>query len=148
MSDPLEAMRDLLVALGPATRGIAGIVEAEGPVWGIALDDGRQLVAEPDAEAGSLTLSVGLGQPPAAERLRVLETALLYNGLWRETGGLRFSMAGPEAELTLSLELPLALDLGALQAALALVAEKGAVWRGFVAGAEPPPAAPQGAIHG
>ncbi|MFO1026789.1 MAG: type III secretion system chaperone [Acetobacteraceae bacterium] len=144
-----EATSALMQNLGPATEGVEAVVERAPGQWAVRLADGGELTVELDPEAGALALMLPVAAPALAERLRVYEAALLYNSLWRETGGTRLAMAGENGTITVGLELPAAaLDLSVLQDALKLLAARADTWREVIGDAPAVEGPPQTWISG
>ncbi|MEJ0020548.1 MAG: type III secretion system chaperone [Acetobacteraceae bacterium] len=145
-ADPLGT---LLRALGPASAGVEAVVERAPNRWAILLANGGELTAEHDPAAGAIGLMLPVAVPALSDRLRVYEAALLYNGLWRETAGLRLAMAGESGTITVGLELPAAaLDLPTLQDALTLLAGRAETWREVIGAGHGSEHPPETRIHG
>jgi hypothetical protein len=136
-------MRDLMEQLGPTMAGVEAVVEIDPDHWVVEADGGQAASIERTQDLGVVTISTSVGRPSSTDRLRIYETALVYNSLWRQSGGARLSMAGIHQDLALSLELPASgLELAMLVGALGSVLAKGAIWSQYVRGDEaaPPPA--------
>jgi hypothetical protein len=52
-----------------------------------------------------VVLSTILGKPSQKNQLSVYETLLCYNLLWRDTGGVKMALGGPEGEILLIYEM-------------------------------------------
>jgi Tir chaperone protein (CesT) family len=127
--------------LGPTAEGVEAVVEVDPDHWVVEVEGGQTASIERRQDLGVITVSTPVGRA-LTDRLRVYETALVYNSLWRQSGGARISMAGIHQDLTLSLELPaFGLELVMLVGALSSVVAKGAIWSRYVRsdGAAPAP---------
>ncbi len=89
-----------------------------------------------------LVATIELGRVAPSRKILAYEAMLTYNLLWRETGGARMAMAGPDGEVVLvhewAAEQATACDLSAM---LARLFQVGGAWRRFVIEA-PAPEAP------
>jgi hypothetical protein len=140
-----DHIADLMSRLGPTAPGVEAVLATGTTAWTVLMTDGREIRFDLDTETGGLTAATGLGRPQPGDRLKVYEAALLFNTLWRQSGGLRLAMAGEHGPMSLGLELPAAaMDLEGLQTVLAALAARGTSWSDFVAGTasgpEPVPA--------
>ncbi len=136
-------MRELMEQLGPAMNGVEAVVEIDSNNWVVEVAGPRLATIERQEDLGVVTVSTLVGRPAVADRTRIYETALVYNSLWRQSPGMRMSMAGEHEDLRLSVELLTPdLQLETIVDALASVLEKGAVWSEYVRGdqARIPPA--------
>jgi hypothetical protein len=128
-------MRELMEQLGPAMKGVEAVVEIDSNDWVVEVAGPRLVTIERQEALGVATVSMSVGRPADGDRIRIYETALVYNSLWRQSPGVRMSMAGEHEELRLSVELPTPdLQLETLVGALASVLEKGAAWSEYVRG--------------
>jgi hypothetical protein len=116
---------------------------AENNSWLLVTKDNIAVSVELDSDNGRLMLTATVGAP-SRERPADLETLLVHNMAWRETGGVRFALDQPGGEALLLFDVALAgLDASRLQALVGDLAAKAAVWRAYLArsgaGAESPP---------
>ena len=140
MAEAEDHIGGLMGRLGPETPGVEAVVATGPGAWAVLMADGREIRFELDTETGGLIAATGLGRPQPAERMKVYEAALLFNTLWRQSGGLRLAMAGEHGPMTLGLELPAAaMDLEGLQTVLAALAARGKSWAEFVGGTDAGP---------
>ena len=145
----LESTDALMRDLGPDADSIEAVIKRGSGRWAILLADGGELTAELDLESGGLALMLPVAAPAASERLRVYEAALLYNSLWRDTAGARLAMAGENGTITVGLEVPVAaLDLAALQSAIALLCSRAETWREVIGAGPTPDSPPEHRIQG
>ena len=89
--------------------------------------------AEHQPDDGRLWLSTEVCEPPG-ERLALYELILQYNARWKETGGVRLALDGPEGSVVLAYDMPLAgLDLPRLQTVIRNFRDTLDGWRKIVA---------------
>jgi len=62
----------------------------------VQLEDESIVLVEWGGEPERLVLSIDLGEPPEERRLEVYQLLLCYNLLWRESGGLKTALGGPD----------------------------------------------------
>jgi hypothetical protein len=142
-------MRELIEQLGPTMKGAEAVVEIDPDHWVVEVDGGQAASIEHRRDLGIVAVSTTVGRPSSTDRLRIYETALVYNSLWRQSGGARLSMAGIHQDLALGVELPASgLELAMLVRALGSVLAKGAIWSRYVGGNGPAPAPGSGPIFG
>jgi len=131
----LEHVQNLMEELGPSMPEIEAVAQEDETAWAAAFPDDLVVVFELDSTGRKLVLAVDVGRPPEEAKLAAYEAALSYGYLWRETGGARFALGGPDGELTLHFDLEVAdLTLADLQTVLLNLIEKARIWRGFLAG--------------
>jgi len=98
--------------------------------WLIAFDEETLVSLEPGPEANSLVLTIPVGRPDESRRAKTYETLLLFNGRWKENGGVRFSLDEPDGELEQIYELQLAdLDVDRLATVIGNFVEAERIWR-------------------
>jgi Tir chaperone protein (CesT) family len=76
--------------------------------WVFLLDEKTSVEADFDEESERLTLSSDVGVVPAEKREQTFQTCLIYNSLWRQTGGARFGLDSFKETIELVLDLPAA----------------------------------------
>ena len=132
----LERVQAIMEELGPAMPDVDAVVQQGDSTWAVAFADELIVVIELDSLERRLVLSIDVGRPSDEAKGAVYETALTYAYLWRDTGGARLALGGADGELALLFDVELAeLTLPDLQSMLLDLAQKGRIWRGFVAGA-------------
>jgi hypothetical protein len=142
MTDFSQA-HDLMVQVGDMLD-LPQVTEfAERQSWLLVTKDNVAVSVELDGDNGRLVLAANAGAP-SRERPADLETLLVHNMAWRETGGLRFALEQPGGEALLMFDVALSgLDASRLQALVGDLAAKAAVWRSYLTrsdtGAAPPP---------
>lgn len=142
MTDFSQA-HDLMVQVGDMLD-LPQVTEfAERQSWLLVTKDNVAVSVELDGDNRRLALAASAGAP-MRERPADLETLLVHNLAWRETGGLRFALDQPGGEALLMFDVVLAgLDASRLQALVGDLAAKAAVWRTYLArsaeAAPPPP---------
>ena len=101
MSNHLEAIQQIMQALGPSTAEIDAIIQSEETSWAVQLADENVIVIEWADQPPRLVMSATLGRPEEDARLAVYQTLLSYNFLWKDTGGVKAALAGPTGEVVL-----------------------------------------------
>ncbi|MEE4379667.1 MAG: type III secretion system chaperone, partial [Candidatus Competibacteraceae bacterium] len=87
-----------------------------------------------DDRLHKLVLSMALGATKEHQRATTYHALLVANGLWRETGGLRFGLDAPDGEIEQCLDLNLN-DI-AVQYLIEILqdfVDRGRVWREIIA---------------
>ena len=150
MSDnALQQFQLLMNEIGPAVNSGFAVPVGETPsdMWTLGLSDTYTLSLRCLAEKRSLLVSIPLGIASSPAHFRTL---LMFNGLYEETGGARFSLNGDE--VTLSVETPLDdLTLEGLQTLIFNFVDSFKAWRELLRsepGEVEPPSAPEGAQPG
>jgi len=141
MATTIERIQQLMQELGPATPDIDAIVQTEEPSWAIQFSDESIIIIEPADEPPRMVVSAELGVAAEAQQRTVYETLLCYNLMWRDTGGVKIGLAGPQGALIISTELCLdSLMLNDLQLTLKNFLKITRSWQGFVSQTAPTPA--------
>jgi hypothetical protein len=131
--DP-TAVRALLAESGPL-GDFDLVTEFDDQTWGIVVGE-VEVTAELDGTRSLLVLSGDAGRPAADRRAQICDALLQYNYAWRETGGTRMALDGPDGLIVQMLELPLAgLDARGLADAVATFAARLHTWREVIAAA-------------
>lgn len=105
MQPKLDPISLMMQELAPATPEIAAIEPGQDMRWSVRFEDGACVQAEAASAPARLVLSAPLGRSNSAAQLAVCETLLSYNLLWRETGGVKAGLMGPDGEAMLLFEL-------------------------------------------
>ncbi|MDB5838103.1 MAG: hypothetical protein JWQ23_55 [Herminiimonas sp.] len=105
MFKKLDMIKLMLQELGGEMAELEAILQHEEAHWAIQFDDGTVVLMEWVDGPSRLILSASLGKVSAPMQMAVYETMLSYNLLWRETGGVKAALNGPEGELMLLFEL-------------------------------------------
>ena len=123
----------LMTEIGPALE-LAEVEEFEREdLWVLTAGDGVVLFAEYQPDDRRLWLSTDVCEPPG-ERLVLYDLILQYNARWKETGGVRLALDGPEGSVVLAYDLPVAgLDLPRLQTVIRNFRDTLDGWRTIVA---------------
>ena len=87
---------------------------------------------ERDDEGERLFLSAELGVPAPSRRAEVLEAAMAYAMLQRETGGVRLGSPGPDQPIALLADIAYPASAESFAQVLENFAGKGAIWSEFV----------------
>lgn len=105
MSISLELIQMLMQELGPNTPEVDAILQTDDTTWAVQFDDDRAILIEWADDPRRLVLSAILGRASSATQIAVYETLLSYNLLWKETGGVRMALDGPEGDVMLIYDL-------------------------------------------
>ncbi len=127
----IRTLREKLEAAAPLTTAPGAPVENRRGLYLVALDHGVRATVE--AREGRWIASVPLGPAPDRNRGEVFAAMLAYNGLWRETGGGRIELDGPEGDVILMGDVPEGAEAAALARLLDMLTTVGAAWRRFLA---------------
>ncbi len=154
MATTIEQIQQLLQEVGPSMPEIDAVVQTEEPSWAIQFSDETILIIEPADDPARMVISAELGVAAEAQQCAVYETLLCYNLLWKETGGVKIGLAGPQGALLISTDVCLdGMTLMELQEALNSFLTITRSWTQYVAKAgrtestEIPPLPAMGAIH-
>lgn len=105
---------NVMTEIGPLAGLHAVRAYPEKRMWQLAVDDDTIVYADLAPWEHTLALSAELGPAPAGAREEFFELLLRYAHAWRETGGLRISIAEGDASLWLSRDC-CTVDLGTQQ---------------------------------
>ncbi len=154
MANTIEQIQQLLQELGPSMPEIDAVVQTEEPSWAIQFSDETILIIEPAEDPPRMVISAELGAAPEAQQLTVYETLLCYNLLWKDSGGVKVGLAGPQGTLIISAEVCIeSMALMDLQEALNKFLTITRAWAQYVAKADGtgpadvPPLPGMGAMH-
>jgi hypothetical protein len=101
----IEQIAQLVKELGPAMSEIDAIVQTEEPSWAVQFSDETIIIIEPADDPSRMVISAELGAAAEAQQRSVYETLLCYNLMWRDSGGVKVGLAGPQGALIISLDL-------------------------------------------
>ena len=137
MATSLERMQIMMEEIGPAMPEIDAVIQSENENWAIQFEDQTILTLEWAEKPDRVVLSTMLGIPSESMQLTVYETLLCYNLLWKDTGGVKMALAGPNGELMLLYEMYIeGLLLNDLQTVLSNFVSIAQVWSVYVSGEE------------
>lgn len=105
MTTTIEQIQQLLKELGPSMSEIDAVVQTEEPSWAIQFSDETIIIIEPADEPSRMVISAELGAAAEAQQRTVYETLLCYNLMWRDSGGVKIGLAGPQGALIISTEI-------------------------------------------
>jgi hypothetical protein len=105
MATTIEQIQQLLKELGPSMSEIDAVVQTEEPSWAIQFSDETIIIIEPADEPSRMVISAELGAAAEAQQRTVYETLLCYNLMWRDSGGVKIGLAGPQGALIISTEI-------------------------------------------
>jgi hypothetical protein len=101
----IEQIEHLVKELGPAMPEIDAIVQTEDPSWAIQFSDETIIILEPADDPSRIVISTELGAAAEAQQRTVYETMLCYNLMWRDSGGIKIGLAGPQGALIISTDV-------------------------------------------
>ncbi len=116
MATTIEQIQQLVQEIGPSMQEIDAVVQTEEPSWAIQFSDETILILEPADDPARIAVSAELGVISEAQQRSIYETMLCYNMMWRDSGGVKIGLAGPQGALIISKDICLEnLTLAALQ---------------------------------
>jgi hypothetical protein len=101
----IEHIEHLIKEIGPAMPEVDAIVQTEDPSWAIQFSDETIIILEPADDPSRVVISTELGAAVEAQQRRVYETMLCYNLMWRDSGGVKIGLAGPQGALIISTDV-------------------------------------------
>lgn len=132
MSD-IEQLQLTMKALGPILQPEL-ISQHSATQWSILFDEDTLIELEYDPQLKQLSLCSALGSPAQDRLLSTLQASLVYNFLWKNTGGIVLALNAPDGELMQLYQLALdEYDTQLLCSVIANFAEKAATWRKLLA---------------
>jgi hypothetical protein len=135
MANSLERIQIMMNEIGPSMQEIESVIQSEERNWAIQFEDQSIVMLEWAEKPDRIVLSAMLGIPSESMQLSVYETLLCYNLLWKDTGGVKMALAGPNGELILLYELFVSeLNLNELQTVLTNFVNIAQVWTIYVTG--------------
>ncbi len=105
MSINLQKFQIMMEEVGPEVSDIETVIQNEDRDWAIQFEDQTIVTLEWADNPDKVVLSTILGKPTQKNQLSVYETLLCYNLLWRDTGGVKMALGGPEGEILLIYEM-------------------------------------------
>lgn len=137
MATSLERMQIMMEEIGPAMPEIDAVIQSEEENWAIQFEDQTIVTLEWADKPDRIVLSAMLGIPSESMQLSIYETLLCYNLLWKDTGGVKMALAGPNGELMLLYDLYMSdLTLNDMQTVLSNFVSIAQVWSVYVTGEE------------
>ncbi len=101
----IEQIEQLIKELGPAMPDIDAVVQTEDPSWAIQFSDETIIIIEPADDPSRMVISAELGAAAETQQRVVYETLLCYNLMWRDSGGVKIGLAGPQGALIISVDV-------------------------------------------
>lgn len=133
----IEQIEQLIKELGPAMPDIDAVVQTEEPSWAIQFSDETIVIIEPADDPSRMVISAELGTAAEAQQRLVYETLLCYNLMWRDSGGVKIGLAGPQGALIISTDVCLDnLTLNGLQQEFNKFLKIGRSWTRYVSQVE------------
>lgn len=142
--DLSQAITDMLVSLADKTPQIQSVLSTAPTTWIVSFSDVLSVEIDYVASGDRLGFQVALEAPSDANRAAVVEALLTYNLMWRETGGVRFGMAGASGQVFMIAEAFLPEMSEAMMASILLsLSEKAQEFTDFIrSGPKPSDATP------
>ncbi|NJN47321.1 MAG: type III secretion system chaperone [Candidatus Competibacteraceae bacterium] len=134
MENVIEQFREILLETVPLLEGAQALLRQDDASWIMALDDEVTVEMHVDERLHKLVMCMSLGAVKDEQRTATYQVLLVANGLWRETGGLRFGLDAPDGEIEQCLDLNLN-DI-AVQYLIEILqdfVDRGRVWREIIA---------------
>ncbi|MEZ5581774.1 MAG: type III secretion system chaperone [Candidatus Competibacteraceae bacterium] len=134
MANVIEQFREILLEATPIMEGAQALLRQGDAAWIMALNDEVTVELHVDERLHKLVLCMPLGVVKDEQRTATYQALLVANGLWRETGGLRFGLDAPDGEIEQCLDLNLN-DI-AVQYLIEILqdfVDRGRVWREIIA---------------
>lgn len=154
MTTTVEQIQQLIQEVGPSMPEIDAVVQTEEPSWAIQFSDETIVIIEAADDPARIVMSAELGAPSEARQRAIYETLLCYNLMWRDSGGVKVGLAGPQGTLIISTEACLErMSLMDLQNSLNRFLKITRSWKQYVAqadgaeGSEMPPLPDRGNMH-
>ncbi len=137
MATTIEQIQQLVQEVGPSMPEIDAVVQTEEPSWAIQFSDDTVIILEPADDPSRIVISADLGGVADAQQRVVYETLLCYNLMWRNSGGVKIGLAGPQGTLIISADICLNnLTLSDLQKEIGNFLKIARSWVQYVAHAE------------
>ena len=149
----IEQIAERVKQLGPAMPAIDAIVQTEDPSWAIQFGDESIILLESAEEPARIVISTELGSAAEAQQRAIYETMLCYNLMWRDSGGIKIGLAGPQGALIISTDVCIeGLTLQQLQQEIEGFLKIARSWTQYVGKAEsgeapPLPGMDAGSLH-
>jgi len=101
----IEQIEQLVKQLGPVMPEIDAIVQTEEPSWAVQFSDETILLFEASEDPARIVISTELGAAAEAQQRALYKTMLCYNLMWRDSGGVKIGLAGPQGVLIISTDV-------------------------------------------
>lgn len=105
MTTTIERIQQLVQEIGPSMPEIDAVVQTEEPNWAIQFSDETIIILEAAEDPPRIVLSAELGAAAERQQRLVYETLLCYNLMWRDSGGVKIGLAGPQGALIISADV-------------------------------------------
>jgi hypothetical protein len=92
--DLSTAISDMLAELGAALPQIQSVLATSELTWIVSFSDSIAIEVDVIEAEDRIGFEVALDAVLDKNRTTVLDTLMTYNLMWRETGGVRFGLAG------------------------------------------------------
>ncbi len=105
MATATEQIQQLLQEIGPSMPDIDAVVQTEEPSWAIQFSDETVIILEAAEDPSRIVISAEMGAVHDAQQRVIYETLLCYNLMWRNSGGVKIGLAGPQGTLIVSADI-------------------------------------------
>ncbi len=105
MPTTIEQIQQLVQEIGPSMQEIDAVVQTEEPSWAIQFSDETIIILEAADDPSRIVISADLGVVTEAQQRSAYETVLCYNMMWRDSGGVKIGLAGPQGALIVSRDI-------------------------------------------
>ena len=129
----IDEFRQTLIDAAPLIRGCQSVFRLDESTWAIAFEDGPPVTVAAEETYGRIILSTTVGRPEEALRGSTCEVLMVFNGLWRQSGGQRFGLEEPDGDIEFLQELPHGeMRVEQLVQAMALFVDSSRGWRTLI----------------
>jgi len=101
MPNNAESIQTMLQELGPNVPDIDAILQSDDVSWAIQFSDETVIGLDWAEDPPRLMFSAALGRPAEDRRMLVYQQLLEHGMRWREIGGARGALGGPEGDAML-----------------------------------------------
>ncbi|RJG42096.1 type III secretion system chaperone [Motilimonas pumila] len=127
--------RQLMLEIGPAMDFDEVTEVKDKNFWMMTFNSYFYIEADLDSALGSLSFTMDIGQPETRRRAELLESMMVYNSLWKQTGGVRLALEEANGHFVLIVERNLMqLDIIELQNLLTNYIKACMYWKQIVEG--------------
>lgn len=131
----IEQTRQLLLDVVPLVEGASALLRLGDDAWVLVYNDDKTTVEiRADRQLSKLVLCMSVGTPTAELRAPTWHAAMVFNGLYRETNGQRFSLDEPQGGLQLLVDLGIqGVEVNELVEIIGAFVQRGRTWAELIA---------------
>ncbi len=133
MESPTQQFRTLLLEVAPLLESAQAVLRQDNATWVMVFADELLVEVHVDERLRKVVLSTLVGRPEDELCASTYQVLFIVNGLWRETGGLRFGLDAPDGEIEQCLDLNL--DHLSVQKLVAIMEDftaRAGVWQALI----------------